>query len=115
MLWSMEGDMARLYCNSWTTCRKLTWDVSRATRTYFLDYLSGGIISFRRDILSRYAGFFRSLLSSPCMEANILVRVVAKDIISTTAKNPRLLDNETGGLTWVESSKKIKEELASRE
>ena len=115
MLWSMEGDMARLYCNSWTTCRKLTWDVSRATRTYFLDYLSGGLISVRRDILGRYAGFSACQLSSPCKVVNILARVVAKDIRRTTAKNLRLLDIETGGLTWVASSKKIKEELESRE
>ena len=39
---------------------------------------------------------------------NILARVVAKDIRRTTAKNLRLLNIETGGLTWV------KEELDSR-
>ena len=49
------------------------------------------------------------------MEVKILDRVMAKDIRSTTAKNPRLLDNETGGLNWVASSKTIKEELESRE
>ena len=61
-----EVDMARQYCNSGNTCIQLAWGVSRATHTYFLDYLSGGLISVvRRDILGRYAGFFRSLLSSP--------------------------------------------------
>ena len=54
------------------------------------------------------------LLSNPCKEVNILARVVGKDIRRTTAQNPRLLDNETGGLTWVVSSNKIKEELERR-
>ena len=115
MLWDMEGDMARQYCNSWNTCIKLAWGVSRATHTYFLDYLSGGLISVRKDILSRYAGFYRKLLLSPCKEVNILARVVAKDIRSTTAKNIRLLDRETGGLTWQASAWKIREEIDSRE
>ena len=80
MLWDMGGDMAKTYSNSWITCIKLAWDVSRATHTYFLDYLAGGLISVRRDILSRNAGFYRSLLSSPSVEVNILARVVAKGI-----------------------------------
>ena len=75
--------MAWQYCNSWNTCIKLARGASRATHTYFLDYLYGGLISVRRDILGRYAEFFMRLLSSPCMEVNILARVVAKDIRST--------------------------------
>ena len=39
---------------------------------------------------------------------NILARVVAKDTRSTTDKNIRLLEKETGGLTWAASAKKIK-------
>ena len=114
MLWDMEGDIAKQYCNSWNTCIKLAWGVSRATHTYFLDYLSGGIITVRRDILSRYAGFFRSLLSSPSKEVRILARVVSKDIRSTTARNIRLLDRETGGLTWAAASWRIREEIGKR-
>ena len=54
--------MARQYCNSWNTCIKLARGVIRATYTYFLDYLSGGLVSVRRDNLDRYAGFFMRLL-----------------------------------------------------
>ena len=56
-----------------------------------------------------------SLLSSPRREVNILVRVVAKEIKSTTAKNIRLLDKETSGLTWEAASWKIREVIGSRE
>ena len=54
----------------------------------------------KRDILGRYAGFYRSLLHSPSREVAILSRIVAKDIRTTTARNLRFLEVETGGGTW---------------
>ena len=54
-------------------------------------------------------------MSSPCREVNILARMVAKDIRTTTARNLRMLEQETGGLTWAAHGGKIREELASRE
>ena len=108
--------MATQYYNVWNTCIKLTWGVTRATHTYLLDYLSGGLISVKADIMGRYAGFYGSLLSSPCKEVNILARVVAKDIRSTTAKNLRILEKETGGLTsWTAPARRIRKELGSRQ
>ena len=115
MLWDLQGEMANKYYNSWKTCIKLAWDVPRATHSYFLDYLSGGLVTVRRDVIARYAGFYKSLLTSPCREVNILARMVAKDIRTTTARNLSLLEKESGGLTWSTSAHKIREELASRE
>ena len=115
MLWDMQGDSAKNYFNSWKTCIKLAWGVPRATHSYFLDYLSGGLVTVRRDILTRYVNFYRSLMSSPCREVNILSRVVAKDIRSTTARNLQLLERETAGLTWAAPPTKVREALASRE
>ena len=114
MLWDLGGNLACQYFNSWKTCIKLAWGITRAARSYFLDYLSGGLISVKRDVLSRYAGFYKSLLNSSCREVNILARMVAMDIRTTTARNLRLLEEETGGLTWASPSKKIKEELGTR-
>ena len=114
MLWDMEGDMAKQYCNSWNTCVKLAWGLSRATHTYFLEYLSGGLLSVKWDVLGRYARFAQSLISSPSREINILARVVTRDIRSTTARNLRLLEKETDGLTWLSSSLKIKEALSKK-
>ena len=42
MLWDMEGDMAKQFWNSWNTCVKHALGLSRATHTYFLEYLSRG-------------------------------------------------------------------------
>ena len=92
--------MVSKYFNSWKTCVKLAWGVPRATHSYFIDYLSGGMVTVRRDVIARYAGFYKSLLTSPCREVNILTRVVARDIRTTTDRNMRLLEEEAGGLTW---------------
>lgn len=114
MLWDLQGDMASQYFSSWKTCVKLAWGVPRGTHSYFLDYLSGGLISARRDILGRYVGFYQNLLSSPSREVNILARIVAKDIRTNTARNLRLVEEETGGLTWSMTSRRIKTELLER-
>ena len=100
--------MASQYCNSWSTCVKLAWRVPRSTHSYFL---SGGLVSARSDLLNRYVGFYRSLLNSPSMEVRILARIVAKDVRTTTARNLRLLERETGGLTWVASPMCIRRRL----
>ena len=115
MLWDLQGDMVSQYFNSWKTCVKLAWGVPRGTHSYFIDYLSGGLISVRRDILSRYVGFYKNLLRSPSREVNILARVAAKDIRTTTARNLRLVEEETGGLTWLVPSWRIKKRLLERE
>ena len=115
MLWDLEGSMANQFYNVWNTCIKLTWGVTRATHTYLLDYLSGGLVTVKADIIGRYAGFYGSLLSSPCKEVSILARVVAKDIRSTTARNLRMLEKQTGGLTWTAPARRIRKELGSRQ
>ena len=55
--------------------------------------------------MSRYA---------ECSQVPPVARVVSKEIRSTTAKNIRLLDKETGGLTWEAASWKIRDEIGSR-
>ena len=115
MLWDLQGDLVSKYFKCWKTCIKLAWGVPRATHSYFLDYLSGGLVTVRRDVLARYAGFYKSLLTSPCREVNILARLVAKDIRTTTARNMRMLEQEAGGLKWTAPGGRIREELVTRE
>ena len=53
------------------------------------------IVSRRNQVLSRYPGFYRSLLNSPSREVRILARIVAADPRSTTRKNLRYLERLT--------------------
>ena len=61
-LWNLGGALAEQVYKAWTTCIKLTWNVSRVTHTYFMDMLLGcGISHVRTDILARYVNFLKSL------------------------------------------------------
>ena len=109
MLWDLEGDLANQYFNTWGTCVKLAWDLPRAMHSYFLGPLSG-LITVKWDVLSRYAGFYRGLLSSPSREVGIMARLVAKDLRTTTASNMKMLERETG-LPWWSPARDMKKEL----
>ena len=111
MLWDLQGSLARQYWNSWSTCIKLAWRIPRSTHRYFLEYLSGGMPSVETELVSRYAGFYKSLLASPNWEVNIMARIAAKDIRSVTGRNLRLIEVASNGQTWVTSKSKIKEGL----
>ena len=93
----------------------LAWAVPRATRSYFLGYLAGGLVTSKIDIVARYSIFYKTLLSSPCKEVSIMARIVAKDIRTTTARNLRLLEVESGGLTWAAPGCRIRESCMAKE
>ena len=103
--------MANQYFNTWNTCIKLAWDLPRATHSYFLEQLSAGLISAKWDIICRYAGFVKGLMSSPSREVTIMARLVVKDVRTTTAKNIKVLERETGGLSWRSTPGEIRKEL----
>ena len=54
-------------------------------------------------------------MASPCREVNILSRVVAKDIRSTTARNLQLIERESAGLTWAAPPSVVRMALANKE
>ena len=96
MLWDLKGDSAQQYFRSWNTCVKLIYDVPRSTFTYLVEgFLAKSQTSLRNQILSRYPGFFRKLLTSPSKEVRILARVVQDDPRSTTCQNLRYLREAT--------------------
>ena len=100
-LWNLGGALAEQVYNAWTTCIKLTWNVPRATHTYFMDMLLGcGISHVKTDILARYVNFFKSLRESPSMEVSVLVNIVARDIRTTTGGNLNLISRLTGLDPW---------------
>ena len=88
MLWDLFGDEAAKFYRCWNTLCKLCWDLPRSTPVYFVDnLLSCGFPSIRKQIVTRYVKFFRSLLKSPCKEVAVLARVVGQDASSVTGRN----------------------------
>ena len=97
MLWELRSNPAEQFSKYWNNCVKLAWRVPLSTFTYLVEgYFASEQISLRNQILSRYPGFFRNLLSSPSKEVRILARMVSADPRSTTCSNLRYLRELTG-------------------
>ena len=96
MLWDMQSTRSEQFFKSWNTTVKLVWGVPRSTFTYLVEgYFASEETSLRNQILSRYPGFYRGLLSSPSKEVRILARMVKDDPRSTTCRNLRYLREMT--------------------
>ena len=97
MLWDLASANAERFFKSWNTCVKLCYNVPRNTFTYLVEgWLAADMVSLRNQVLSRYAGFYRRLMSSPSREVRALALMVSNDPRSTTCQNLRLLRELTG-------------------
>ena len=97
------------------SCRKLAWNVPRATHTYFLDHLLGvGFCHTRVDLLTRYSKFFARLLKSASSEVTILANILRRDVRSTTGKNLWNLSVETGLDIWTVALGLVKAKLIEK-
>ena len=96
MLWDLSSTAAEQFFRSWNTCVKLVNGVPRSTFTYLVEgFFASGQHSLRNQVLSRYSGFFRSLMQSPSREVRALARIVSSDPRSSTCKNLRYLGKLT--------------------
>ena len=96
MLWNLFSDEAEKFYRCWNTCTKLVWDLPRNTPVYFVDnLLACNFPSIRKQILSRYVKFYRSLLSSPSKEVAVLARIVGGNASTTTGLNILNISLET--------------------
>ena len=88
MLWDLGGPGAGQVFKSWNTCIKLTWQVPRATRSYFVDQLlASDVTSVKTDIMTRYTKFLKSLNNSPSSEVSIMANIASRDVRSVTGSN----------------------------
>ena len=115
-LWDYSTDETKKYFNAWKTSMKLIWKVPRNCKTYLLQtVLAPGQFSARSTILSRFHGFFLSLLNSPCHEVQVVARMSARDMRCTLKRNLQLLEDETGLNPWTAGSHEIKLALHHQE
>ena len=108
MLWDLKENSAEQNFKCWNTSVKLIFGVPRSTFTYLVEGLfAEDQISLRNQILSRYPGFYRKLLTSPSKEVRVLARMVASDPRSITCRNLRYLREVTGkeNIEWYASWK----------
>ena len=113
MLWNLYGDQAEQYYRCWNTCVKLCWDLPRSTHTYFIEHLlAKDFKTIRQQILARYVGFYRSLLSSPSKEVAVISRIVGLDARTNTGSNLLNMRIETGVDVKTSPIGKVKEILS---
>ena len=92
MLWDLQSDPAEQLFKCWNTCVKLVYRVPHSTFTYMVEgFLASSQVSLRNQVLSRYPGFYRNLLSSPSREVRMLAKMVSTDPRSSTCKNLKYL------------------------
>jgi hypothetical protein len=114
MLWDLAGDKATQVYNSWNTAVKLTWNCPRQTKTFLVQQvLSNGMFSARTDILARYVSFFRSLRTSSNIEIRVLANLTSRDLLSTTGKNLKTVQEASDLDPWQATPAKMKSALHS--
>ena len=73
MLWRLDSGVAEQFFKCWNTCVKLVFDIPRSTFTYLVEgFFASNHTSLRNQVISRYPGFFRTLLNSPSKEVRIV-------------------------------------------
>ena len=116
MLWDLYGDKANQVYHAWSTCVKLTWDVPRSTHTYLVeDVLAKDFLTVKQQLVGRFIGFFRGLLTSQSPEVQIVANMVGRCALSTTGSNLLKINRETGHDPWVEQSWKIQQSVTRAE
>ena len=116
MLWDLEGEGAKQVFNSWGTAVKLAWDCPRQTRTFLMQQvLSCGLSSVKVDILSRFSKFLHSLLGSNSFAVQVMARLVARDLSSTTGSNRRLVQSLSGLDPWLSGPQQLRAGLIKTE
>ena len=116
MLWNLGGEKANQVYSAWDTTVKLTWSCPRWTRTFLLQQvLSCGMTSARTDILGRYVKFLMGLRSSLCQEVRVLFNIVARDLLSTTAKNIKFIQENSGLDPWAVALGRLRQALVTHQ
>ena len=111
-LWDLGSTEAKMFTNVWRTGHKLAWDVPRDCHTYLVDeVLAPGVQSMKASLLSKFVGFFRSLITSPSSEVMVVAMLAARDVRSSLGKNLSLVRETTGLDPWVARSGQLRAAL----
>ena len=109
MLWDLSSPEVESYFKCQNTNVKLIHWLPRSTFTYLLErHFAKHTPSLRTQILSRIAGFYRTLLNSPST-CTALAHLAKKDPRSPPFRNSRLLKQKTNiDQPWLFSNARIK-------
>ena len=72
-------------------------------------------VTLREDLLGRWVKFYQSLLSGPSPEVEIVARIAAADVRSSTADNNRFISETTGLRADTARPRTVQAELRRRD
>ncbi len=81
----------------------------------FTRWLGAAHVTLREDLCGRWVKFYKSLYSSPSPEVEIVARIAAADVRSTTADNNRFIFEKTGLRVDTARPRTVQEELRNRD
>ena len=115
-LWRLDSEATRKVFNSWKTGVKVAWGVHRGCRSYLLQHvLAVDFVPMKVKLLTRFLGFFRSLLESPSREVSVAARLGARDLRTTIGQNLDLIRRVTGLDPWCVSQQTLRSVLMQTE
>ena len=111
-LWRLDSPAVESLFSSWRTNIKLTWEVPRNCRTFFVDHvLAPHVWSLKASLLGRFHSFFSSLLRSDSLEVQVMANLAARDLRTSLGSNVRLLLDITGLDPWTTPVTTMKDAL----
>ena len=114
-LYDFTANEFAMICAAWKTGVKLAWGLHCGCHTYLVQQvLAPGVPSLRVNLLLRFRGFFRSLLTSPIPEVQVAALLAARDLRSSVGSNLALLGEETGLEPWTCSWAKLRAHSAAK-
>ena len=96
-LWHLSSPAVESYFKSWNQEVRKSYDVPFNTHCNLVEqYFCPNLVSLRRKILSRYAGFVNKLLNSSSKEIKFLSNILLRDPRSIIGRNISYLNEKTG-------------------
>ena len=111
-LWNLRGNSADMLFASWRTHIKLTWNLPRQCKTFFVsEVLAPGVLQPNVYLMTRFLSFFHSLLDSSSVEVQLMTRLAARDLRSNLGSNLSHVKQETGLDPWIYGGARMREAL----
>ena len=91
-LHDLRNKQSQMIYASWRTSLKLTWNLTRNCKNFFLPHLAPpNVTPPQIQLLSRFHKFFHSLLDSPSKEIQIVAQLSARNLRSILGRNLSLV------------------------
>ena len=112
MLWDLFGEKVGQIYRSWNTSVKIAWGLPRSTHTFLVEnFLARDFNTVKQQLVGRFVNFFQNLLASDSPEVRIAASIVGRCARSTTGRNLKNIEIETGTDPWILPGWKVRQSV----